>query len=745
MASKLVELILSLNAQGFVSGADQSRAAVSKLSKELNGIQSAAGAALSFAGIGLGTAELIKVADAYGQMTGKLKLATQYSGDYAEVQTLLRDSARETRSDLGGTVDLYTKMSPALKGIGMNAQQSIGIITTINKAIGMSGASAEAAKAALVQLGQGFGSGVLRGEELNSVMEQTPMLARAIADGLGVPIGALRKMGEEGKLTAEAVATALQKVADQVDADFAQMPITVGQAMTALRNEFMVFVGATDDASGGTSALAGVILAVADEFRSAGPAVTAFSTAIKIMIDGLDGAYRILKILGTGLAAYAAMATEALKGNFSGVKAIWADLGTQIDGILQKPLVGQAKAIDASANAARQRLRLEQQLAEQTTKLEQLKAYEAGTASDNVAAKDKANIDARIADQKRLVDAVRKAWQDSLAEAEKYANSAKEKLQKATDFRDAGKNAAFNAGLKGMSEEDQLAAKQQRMSDLQGQGSYEAARARMAALEGDIKKYDGAAAAAEKRLKEALQLAQDIGDIGNIEGISNELAKVQESGAALDNKKATEAQAKGAEQAKMLNDLQAQLDDMQKKARSIEVKADISAAESSVKGLKAQLDELKDKTVTVTVNTVGSPAALAAGKANAAAEATNPTGFASGGYTGAGSKYQPAGIVHAEEFVHRREVVRQPGALAFLEDFNRRGMAALRGYADGGLVGRIFSPSLSAPNGDSVSGTRSVVNLAIDGKRFAMSAADDVVGQLTKHVQREALRKGSRR
>ena len=90
-------------------------------------------------------------------------------------------------------------------------------------------------------------------------------------------------------------------------------------------------------------------------------------------------------------------------------------------------------------------------------------------------------------------------------------------------------------------------------------------------------------------------------------------------------------------------------------------------------------------------------AAQAMMAANAAGSAS---GFASGGYTGPGRKYQPAGTVHKGEFVHRQEVVRQPGAMSFLYDFNRRGMAALRdwrGYADGGLVAPLLRPSPSTP------------------------------------------------
>jgi len=717
------------------------RAGLAAVEGQLKSLQAVGRNALQFAGISLGISELIQLGDTYTQMTGRLKLVTQYTGDYAEVQQLLRESASTTRSELVGTVDLYAQMSPALKGIGLNAAQSVGVITTINQAIALSGSSSQAAQAALVQLGQGFASGALRGEELNSIMEQTPALAQAIADGLGVSRGALRKMGEEGKLTAEAVATALQKVADQVSGDFSKAPVTVGQAFTILKNEILVYVGATDQAVGGTSALAEVISNVADEFRNGGPAVTAFTGFIKVMVNGLDGAYRMLKIVVIGLAGYAAAAKAALSGNFSEAKTIWQELGRDIDAVLQKPLVGQQKAVEVVADSARKRTQLEQQLADEVKRLEALKAYVAGTASDNVAAKDKANIDARIADQQRLVDAGRTAWQQQLAEAEKFAESAKAKLAKATDFRDAGQAAAFNAGLKGLSEEDQAAAKASRMTDLQSQGSYEAARARMAAIEGDIKKFDAASGAAEKRLKEALQLAQDIGDVASIESISNDLAKNQEAGAVLDQKKSAEAQARAADQAKLLGELQQQLDALTKEARTVEVKADITDAETKVKGLTNQLAELKDKTVTVTVNTVNASNAPIPDVADAPARAYG------GALPGSAPHDRADNMLYwgtPGEWVMQLPAVRYYGA-----DYMRRINAMqLPRHAVGGQLGSSLASRLSVPSVDRAkSPATSSTPLILDfGKlgRYEAAASVDVAQQITQVFRRAALAGGRR-
>ncbi len=732
MASKLVELILSADAQALIGATNQSRAAVKKLDGEFRALENSVKGALSFVGIGLGASEVIKLADSYGQMTGKLKLATQYSGDFAETQQLLRDSARSTRSELGGTVQLYTTLSPALKGIGLGAKESVGLITTINQAIGLSGASAEAAEAALVQLGQGFAGGALRGQELNSVMEQTPALAQAIADGLGVPRGALKQMGEEGKLTADVVAKALQKVADQVNDDFSRMPVTVGQALTNLKNEFMVFVGATDQAAGGTSVMANVINEVAAAFTEASPAVTVFSTAIKVMINGLDASYRLLKIMGLGLGAYAAAAKQALGGDFKGAKAILDDLGMDVTAILEKPLITEPKVINSQINTVRKRKQLEEQLADQVKKLEQLKAYEAGKASDNVAAKEKSNIDARIADQKRLVDAVRAAWQDSLAEAEKATEAAQKKLTKAADIRSAGDKTKFELGIAGLPEEDQLAAKQARFYERQGDAESAARAARIAALKGDAKSFDAAADVAEKKLSAAFDMAKELKDIFAVDTLTDLSAGIQEAGAGMDQQRAAAQKEQAASQAAILADLQKQLDDMTSKARTIEVLADVSQATLAIAGLKAQLAEIPDNTVkTVTVQTITSSANPAVAQAIVDNGGSLPV-FAGGGRIrgpGTGTSDSILARLSDGEYVVRSAAVSHYGAHLL----NRINSMQLPKFAEGGLVGRTASNSATP--------------LVLDfGKlgRFDASAPADTAEAIERVFVRAALARGRR-
>lgn len=104
-------------------------------------------------------------------------------------------------------------------------------LATVNQAIQLSGASAESGKAALVQLIQGLQSGVLRGEEFNSAMEQAPRLVQALANGLGVTTSELRKLTEQGGLTPVTLMKALEAQSEKVAAEFSKLPPTVGRAV----------------------------------------------------------------------------------------------------------------------------------------------------------------------------------------------------------------------------------------------------------------------------------------------------------------------------------------------------------------------------------------------------------------------------------------------------------------------------------------------------------------------------------
>lgn len=207
-------------------------------------------------------------ADQAALLAAKLNIATNSTEELAAAQQALFDIAQRTRTPFAATVDLYSKLQKSSKELTATQGQLFDVTETVNKAIQLSGVSAESADAALMQLSQGLASGTLRGDELNSVMEQTPRLAQAIADGMGISVGQLRKMGEQGKITAEVVINALLKQKQTLDDEFAKLPPTIGSAFTQLKNSITVFIGEVDKATGTSRSFAGVIQDLANTLGS---------------------------------------------------------------------------------------------------------------------------------------------------------------------------------------------------------------------------------------------------------------------------------------------------------------------------------------------------------------------------------------------------------------------------------------------------------------------------------------------
>lgn len=212
--------------------------------------------------LGVLSREVIQAADAYKNMNARLQLVSKSTADFLAAQKGVFDIAQRTRISLGQTSDLYGSLARSTEALGVTQDDLLKVTEGINQALIISGTSASSAQAALVQLGQGFASGVLRGEELNSVLEQAPRLARALADGLGVPVGKLRELGQAGELTADKVFRALQKSGAALESEFKRLPTTVEQATLQAGNSISRLIGIIDEATGATSALAGGISAI---------------------------------------------------------------------------------------------------------------------------------------------------------------------------------------------------------------------------------------------------------------------------------------------------------------------------------------------------------------------------------------------------------------------------------------------------------------------------------------------------
>ncbi len=205
--------------------------------------------------------------DAYTGLQNRLKLVTK---DQVELNKATEDTfniAQKTYSSLDSVLQVYQRFSDNAKTLNLTMDQTARLTETVSKAVAISGATAQSADAALVQFGQALASGTLRGEELNSVMEQTPALAKAIAQGMGITIGELRSVAAEGKITSEEIVKALTKVQGNVDELFGKTDVTIGQSLTLLSNEITKFIGEAGKGTGAAQLLSGSIQTLSENLN----------------------------------------------------------------------------------------------------------------------------------------------------------------------------------------------------------------------------------------------------------------------------------------------------------------------------------------------------------------------------------------------------------------------------------------------------------------------------------------------
>lgn len=246
----------ALEAKAATDAMNKMAPAAGRAQKAVGGVASASGALNKVLGITAGllsAREILQAAESWTTLNNRLRLVTDSADAFNSAQENIFRIAQDTRQGLTATAELYQRIATNQKELGITGQQTADIVKTINQALVISGTSGAGAEAALVQLGQAFASGTLRGEELNAVLEQAPALAQAIARGMGVTVGQLRALGAEGVLTAQSVVQALQSQAQAVEDQFATMAPTVSGALTQLDNSFIQLVGRMDESTGASA------------------------------------------------------------------------------------------------------------------------------------------------------------------------------------------------------------------------------------------------------------------------------------------------------------------------------------------------------------------------------------------------------------------------------------------------------------------------------------------------------------
>lgn len=295
----------------------------------------------------LAIGKVIAYNDAWTLVQNRIRLVTDGSLELIRATEEVFRISQEARVGLAGTAELYQRLARSSQELGISQQRTLDVTRTVSKAITISGVSATSATAAIVQLGQGLASGTLRGDELRSVLEQTPRLARAIADGLQVPIGALRELGKQGKITSEAVITALESQADAINSEFGSINVTVGQAFTQLENSVTRFIGRFNESTGAFDNVARSVQLLSknvdglgDDFFETAFEVSQFVNALAGGFSIIDEQFALLKntIIGTLAETFAEakrLTEESIFYKFSGVGLVAALFGDEAEGVAQ--------------------------------------------------------------------------------------------------------------------------------------------------------------------------------------------------------------------------------------------------------------------------------------------------------------------------------------------------------------------------------------------------------------------------
>lgn len=218
--------------------------------------------------------------EAWTELNNKLSNSVRASESLIDVTQRVFDISQATRSSLDATATLYARLERGTREYNTSAADLAKLTSIINQGFIVSGATAQEAENAIIQLSQGIASGVLRGEEFNSVAEQGSRLMVALADSMGVGIGQLRKMAAEGKLTTDVVVKGLLSQGDAIGKEFAKTTRTMSQAFQEAGNNLTKFLGENTTIKSTVSAFSDAVITVSKNLDELSSVLTVIAAVV---------------------------------------------------------------------------------------------------------------------------------------------------------------------------------------------------------------------------------------------------------------------------------------------------------------------------------------------------------------------------------------------------------------------------------------------------------------------------------
>jgi len=746
---KKVEVIITADASGVAKGVAVANTALGNLKTQLTSLDAAAAKAFSFSGL---TAITVSATAAAAALVGAVKSAADY-GDQLDNMSQRTGVAVEELAKLQYAAKLSDTSSEALgKGIG-----------NLSKLMVAAAGGAEESSKLFEKFGINLrnADGTIRGTsdvlydlaDVFATMPEGPQKTALAMEFFGKKLGQelipLLNQGSEGLKAmadeAERLGLVLNAEQAKAAADFndnldrlgqlsKSVAVSIGNALIPALNNMMVEMGKAKDSSDGFLVSFLKFPFGLSQFQKARDAAANIETLTK-RIDALREKINAGK-------------SDSIYGFDDGNKATLEKLIAE-RAELQK-LQGKQQ-VDEDSETAAKRLAISTQLAREQANLENLKAIAAGKASADILKTDKDRVAEQIKDAEKLREALQKAWETSRKEALKAAEDAQKLLEKAAGVRTSATDKANELRNAGLSDEEKQSLALAQALDLQSQGDYYAAAAAAAKLDGRTQAFEAYQKQAEQFLDRAMKFAEASANPDVIEGVGEGQARLIESQARAKKAEAAALEAQATAQAATIAKLDADIEALKTKAANIEIKANIAQAEGAVAGLQQKLDALKDKTVTVTVNTVGSPAAMAAAAAAVKDLGSDAQGLAYGGQLAGSAPHDRADNRlfwgTPGEWVIQRPAARYYGA-AFMAALNamRLPKFALGGQIGGSAIDRLRVPALTpvpSPRGPGVGSGNLTLDFGELGKVTAQ-AGNNTQREIERVFTRAALARGRR-
>ncbi|HGW0999929.1 TPA: tape measure protein [Raoultella planticola] len=309
----------------------------------------------------LSVQQVAEYADAWATVNNKLSNSVRPTEQLADVTQRVFDVTQATRSSLDATATLYARLERGTRQYNTSAADLAKLTTIINQGFVVSGATAQEAENAIIQLSQGIASGVLRGEEFNSVAEQGSRLMVALADSLGVSIGQLRAMAAQGKLTTDVVVKGLLSQGAVIGEEFANTTTTISQALQVAGNNITKFFGENSTVKTGAAIFSDAVVTISENIGGLSALLTGVAAIMGSRYVGALTMATAAKIKAAA-ASRTLSAEESLAAQAAANKAA-ADLRAAavakeraLDEIRLAEMMRLTAIIEANVTAAEQRL-----------------------------------------------------------------------------------------------------------------------------------------------------------------------------------------------------------------------------------------------------------------------------------------------------------------------------------------------------------------------------------------------------